>query len=253
VISAQCGAPRWPEASIDRVFDFVAVGDVMLDLRLPAAAPGTRQHTRIAVGAGGSAVNAARAASRLGARAAVVGTVGDDPVGRAIADELATEGIAAHFAVLDAPTGTTVYTGDAVVADRGANMLGAFAELPDARVTLVSAYLPDPIRTAELAHGLRAVDLQGVLADAPGADVVLGPRLDLDVLGPRHRVVCSTLEAAGAEAVAGRERARARPSRILDETPVGAGDAFAAGFLLALAAGRPLAECLQRGCGAVTG
>jgi len=251
VISAPDGAPRYDEASIGGVLDFVAVGDVMLDVRLPAPRPGARQHTRVAAGAGGSAVNAARAAARLGARAAVVGAIGDDLIGRAIAGELAHLGIEPQLAVVDAPTGTTVYAGDAVVADRGANELASFAELPDARVTLIAAYLPDPIRTVSLAHGLRAVDLQGVLADAPGADVVLGPDLDLDALAGRHRVVCSTLAEAGAEAVAGRERARARPQHLLDESPVGAGDAFAAGFLLALADGLELTECLRRGCEAV--
>ncbi|HEX3806323.1 MAG TPA: PfkB family carbohydrate kinase [Gaiellaceae bacterium] len=232
------------------MLDFLAVGDVMLDVRLPAAAPGTRLHTQVSVGAGGSAVNAARAAARLGARAAVVGTVGNDPIGRAIADELAAAGIEAHLAVADVPTGTTVYTGDAVVADRGANAKAAVSELPAARVTLVSAYLPADARTAALAaaHGLRALDLQGVLDDAPGAGVVLGPNLDLDTFVGGRRVVCSTLAAGGAEAIADGVRARVRPSRVLAESPAGAGDAFAAGFLLALAAGLPLEECLRRGC-----
>jgi len=247
VISAPDGAPRYDEASIGGVLDFVAVGDVMLDVRLPAPRPGTRLHTRVGAGAGGSAVKAACAAARLGARAAVVGAVGDDATGRAIAEELARLGVEALFSVIQARTGTTVYAGDAVVADRGANERAVFEELPEARVTLVSAYLPDPVLTVGLAHGLRAVDLQGVLADAPGADVVLGPDLDLDTLAPRHRVVCATLAEAGAEAVAAGHRARVRPRRVLAESPIGAGDAFAAGFLLALADGLALEECLRRG------
>jgi ribokinase len=232
------------------MLDFLAVGDVMLDVRLPAAAPGTRLHTQVSVRAGGSAVNAARAAARLEARAAVVGAVGDDPIGRAIADELAAAGIETHLTVVGVPTGTTVYTGDAVVADRGANAQATVSELPDARVTLVSAYLPADARTAALAaaHGLRALDLQGMLDDAAGADVVLGPNLDLDALAGQHKVVCSTLAANGAEAIADGVHARVRAGRVLAESPVGAGDAFAAGFLLALATGLPLEECLRRGC-----
>src|SRR6202012_988410 len=115
------------------VLDFVAVGDVMLDVRLPAPRPGMRLHTRVDVRAGGSAVNAARAAARLGARAAVVGAVGDDATGHAIAEELAGLGIEALFSVVREPTGTTVYAGDAVVADRGANERAVFEELPEAR------------------------------------------------------------------------------------------------------------------------
>src|SRR5581483_723126 len=66
VISAPDGAPRYDEASIGGLLDSVAVGDVMLDVRLPAPRPGTRLHTRVGAGAGGSAVKAACAAARLG-------------------------------------------------------------------------------------------------------------------------------------------------------------------------------------------
>jgi sugar/nucleoside kinase (ribokinase family) len=38
---------------------------------------------------------------------------------------------------------------------------------------------------------------------------------------------------------------------VLGESPVGAGDAFAAGFLLALAGGESLAAALRAGCDAV--
>ncbi len=232
------------------MLDLVAVGDVMLDLHLPVAA-GASTHGAIRTAAGGSAVNAARAAVRLGARAAVVGAVGNDSVGQAIALELTTGGIEARLeCVAGARTGVVVYGAGSVVADRGANAGFVPAELPEARVTLVSAYLPAAGRASaiELAHGLRAVDLQGLLADAPGADVVLGPHLDTAALASRHAVVCSTLGAEGAEAARGGERARVRPPRIVDGSPVGAGDRFAAGFLLALADGLALEECLQRGC-----
>lgn len=236
------------------MLDLVAVGDVMLDVQLPVAA-GASTHGAISIAAGGSAVNAARAAARLGARAAVVGAVGDDSVGQTIALELEASGIEPHLERLaGVTTGVVVYGTGSVIADRGANAGFAPAELPEARVTLVSAYLPATGRTAalELAHGLRAVDLQGLLADAPGADVVLGPHLDLAALASRHAVVCSTLAADGAEAVRGAEHARVRPPRVLEGSTVGAGDRFAAGFLLALADGLALDECLHRGCAAAT-
>jgi ribokinase len=233
------------------MLDFLAVGDVMLDVRLPASPTDAKQHGVISNAAGGSAVNAARAATRLGARAAVAGAVGDDTIGRVLELEIAEAGIEPLLDRIGASsTGTAVYSRDSVVADRGANAYWAPHALPEARVTLVSGYLPEAARTAalRLARGLRAVDLQGVLDDAPGADVVLGPRLDLDALAPTHRVVVSTRGAEGAEAVAAGSRASAVPPRVVTGSPVGAGDAFAAGFLLALVDGAPLEEALARGC-----
>jgi ribokinase len=233
------------------MLDFLAVGDVMLDVRLPAAPAETKQHGVISNVAGGSAVNAARAATRLGARAGVAGGVGDDTIGRVIELELEAAGITSLLTRVSASTtGTAVYSRDAVIADRGANALWTPESLPEARVTLVSGYLPEAARriALRLAHGLRAVDLQGVAEAAPGADVVIGPELDLDALAPNHRVVCATYGAEGAEAVADGVRASATPPRVLHGSPVGAGDAFAAAFLLALADGAPLEEALRRGC-----
>jgi ribokinase len=230
------------------MLDFLAVGDVMLDVRLPA---GPGRHGPIASLAAGSAVNAALAAGRLGARAGVAGAVGDDSVGRVIELDLEASGIELHLTRVEgATTGTAVY-GERVVADRGANAVYMPASLPEARITLVSGYLPEAARTRalELASGILAVDLQGVVHDAPGADVVLGPGLDLGAVAAP--LVVSTLGAEGAVAIHGEERASARPRRLLEETPVGAGDAFAAGFLLALASGEPLAAALQAGCDAV--
>lgn len=236
------------------MLDFLAVGDVMFDVRLPDTVVGTRHHGEIASGAAGSAVNAARAAVRLGASAAVVGAVGDDMIGKVIVLELEAAGIEPHLErIVTSTTGTVVYGRETVIADRGANALFVPRDLPQARVTLVSGYLTAEARGAalELAGGLRAVDLQDVIEDAPGADVVIGPNIDLALLGPRHRVACSTLAEKGAIAVRGDERAGAEPPRILDASPIGAGDAFAAGFLLALADGQPLEECLRRGCEAL--
>jgi ribokinase len=233
------------------MLDFLAVGDVMLDVRLPVSPAATKQHGVISNVAGGSAVNAARAAVRLGARAAVAGAVGDDAIGRAIELELAKSGIEPLLTRVDASsTGTAVYSRASVVADRGANALFVPEALPETRITLVSGYLPETarVRALALAGGLRAVDLQGVLADAPGADVVLGPELDLDALGPRHRVVVSTRGAEGAVAVSNGARVSVAPPRVLRGSPVGAGDAFAAGFLLAFAQGASLEEALARGC-----
>lgn len=235
-------------------YDFVAVGDVMLDVHIVTSPAAGSLHEAIRVQAGGSAVNAARAARRLGARAAVVGRVGDDAAGAAIADDLRRSGIDALLEVAaTAVTGTVAYIGAGVVADRGANAGFIPVDLPEARVTLVSGYLDTEAVGAALtqAHGLRAVDLQRAGQSAFDADVALGPELDLEDFVARHQVVCATLGAKGAVAARGDDRASVVPARVLAEGPRGAGDAFAATFLLALADERPLAECLERGCAAV--
>jgi sugar/nucleoside kinase (ribokinase family) len=231
-------------------YDLVAVGDVMLDVHVFASPLGGVVHDAIRVRAGGSAVNAARSARRLGAHAAVVGGVGDDAAGAAIRDALRRDGIDALLEMLPAATGTVAYVGTGVVADRGANASFRPGALPSARVTLVSGYLEeDAVREAlTQAQGLRALDLQRPRVHAFEAEVVLGPELDLDALGGRHDVVCSTLGARGATGVRGDERVEVAVSRVLAESPRGAGDAFAAGFLLALADGHELGACLERGC-----
>jgi ribokinase len=229
------------------VYDFLAVGDVMLDVHVPA--PGESPlHAPVRVRPGGSAVNAALAAAELGATAAVVGCVGADIAGHTIRDEVDGRGVDARFSVSPLHTGTTVYVGDGVVADRGANADFEVGELPEARVTLVSGFLSPTQLAATLtaAPGLRAVDLQGRRHELPRLDVVLGPGLDLGAHDAD--VVVSTLGLDGAQARRGAETARARPPRVLDEPLRGAGDRFAAAFLLALARGEPLQACLEQAC-----
>ena len=231
-------------------YDLVAVGDVMLDVHVTALPLHGTVHDRVRVRAGGSAVNVARAARRLGARAAVVGRVGVDPAGLAIAEELRLSGIDSLLERDDdRATGTVVYAGEGVIADRGATAGFKPDALPAARVTLVSGYLDtDAVGEAlARAQGLRAVDLQRAGQNAFDADVVLGPELDIDQLSASHRVVCTTLAALGAVAASGSERVDVPPPRVLAASPPGAGDAFAAGFLLALADGHPLRACVERG------
>jgi hypothetical protein len=200
-------------------YDLVAVGDVMLDVHLASAPLDAIVHGAIRVCAGGSAVNVARAARRLGASAAVVGRVGDDPAGAAIADDLRRHGIDALLEVgAGAVTGTVAYVGPGVVADRGANAGFTPGELPHARVTLVSGYLDTDAVGAALAgaSGIRAVDLQRPGQRAFDADVVLGPELArrrlrrpppgrlLDARGARR--ACRERQRAGARRPAARPR-----------------------------------------------
>ena len=125
--------------------DLVAVGDVMLDGALPAPVPGRRVHGTIELRPGGSAANAALAAARLGARAAVVGRIGADAAGRLVADELAAAGVEVLLARDEAaPTGCVVVLGGSdVVAGPGASALLAPEDVPvplEAGAVLVSGY-----------------------------------------------------------------------------------------------------------------
>jgi ribokinase len=223
---------------------------------------GARTHASVRVRAGGSAVNAALAAARIGARAAVVGRVGDDAVGRLVAEELRAAGVDPVLAVdAERPTGSVAVVGSAFVADRGANAGFVADDLParlDARVVLVSGYLlfhedsgPGAAEALDRATGLTAVDLASTeLARDVGADVLIGPAAAVEGLPRDRRVVCATLGADGAIAFRDDEVVRAAPPHRLDDEPVGAGDAFAAVFVLALADGLPLQEALARGCAA---
>src|SRR5579884_423259 len=197
--------------------DLVAVGDVLLDVVAARPEAGELVHGPVVVRAGGSAVNAARAAVAAGGRALVVGCVGDDAAGYAIQRELERDGIEAALAVDEAmPTGVALLLDDAVVATHGANAALRVDELPPARATLVSGYL------------------------APAADPD----------GRRDRVLCRTLGPDGAVAVRGDERAEAVPAVVRDGPLPGAGDAFAAIFALALAEGAALGDALRRACDA---
>ena len=252
-------------------YDLIAVGDVMLDGTLPAPVAGTRVHGRIELRAGGSAANATLAAARLEARAAVIGRVGGDAVGRLVADSLAAGGVEALLAFdADAPTGCVVVVGGtSIVADPGASARLAPDDLPvtlDAGAVLVSGYTllqpgSEPAARAAIERartGWLAVDVGSArLVTAFGVERFLEetstvgvgranaeearalPGLNADDAGvalARHfEVVCVKLGSAGALAARGEEVVQAAVQPIERTDTLGAGDAFAGGFLAALA------------------
>jgi ribokinase len=74
---------------------------------------------------GGSAANVAVWAARLGAVAAFIGAVGDDPAGAWLREDLWREGVQAHLPIVGAPTAAVAALVDgegerAMIADRGA-------------------------------------------------------------------------------------------------------------------------------------
>jgi sugar/nucleoside kinase (ribokinase family) len=216
----------------------VTVGDVMVDVaadRLPKA--GERVHGSVALRAGGSAVNAALVARSLGADVQVVGRVGRDAAGDLVLGTLEGNGVDARFARdEDLPTGTAIALGNAVVADRGANARLSVADVPsplhgDALLVSGFALFQEGSREAALA-ALEQFD--GVWKAVDLASPRLA-RLDFEA-----RVVFATRQEA--EAVPGLEE-RFELVCLKDDygvtrtSPFGAGDAFAAAFLLALAEG----------------
>jgi ribokinase len=236
----------------------------MLDVLVPAPARPV-QHAPVEIRAGGSAVNAARACRAAGASAAVVGCVGDDPLAEVLRDELRREGIEARLTpVVGARTGRVVATREAIVAERGANAAFSAAALGalDADVVLVSGYqLFRGDSGPAAAEALRADAVIGVdlgsarLVASFGAaragallarvDVVLGNDDAVTALGRLEGPTVVTTRGPAGAAASGETAA---PPSVIDAPLFGAGDAFAAGFLLAFAEHAPVAQCLQRGC-----
>jgi sugar/nucleoside kinase (ribokinase family) len=225
----------------------VTVGDVMVDVvadKLPSA--GERAHGSVQLRAGGSAVNAALVARALGADAQVVGRVGRDPAGDLIVAALEERGVDARLARDDVlPTGTAIALQDCVVADRGANAALSVDDLPsplhgDALLVSGFALFQDGSRQASLA-ALEQFDGEWTAVDLASARLA---RLDFDA-----RVVFATQqEAAAVPGLHDRfELVCLKDDYGVERTsPFGAGDAFAAAFLVALAGGSGLDEARER-------
>jgi sugar/nucleoside kinase (ribokinase family) len=242
---------------------FLAVGDLMIDVVVAG-----RGHDAVArFGPGGTAANVAVWAASLGAEAFAAGAVGDDAGSRFLAAELDRCGVEPVFAVDPGErTGTFVLADGEFRVDRGANARlepEALPDLPEADVVLVSGYLPECALAAVLSRArgawvaLEAANLDelpvggnAVIANEQQARALTGQDAAdaARTLAERYRLACVTCGARGAVAVLDGELRRAEPpQRALQEVP-GAGDAFSAGLLVALASGATLADALEEGC-----
>jgi sugar/nucleoside kinase (ribokinase family) len=242
---------------------FLAIGDLMIDVVVAG-----RGHDAVArFGPGGSAANVAAWAAALGAQTVAVGAVGEDAGSRFLRSELERRGVEVRFAVDPLErTGSFVLADGELRVDRGANARlepEALPELPESDVALVSGYLPKRALDAALsraraawvlldAAGLDALPEGGnaVVANEQQARALTGEDADraAAVFGERYRLACVTRGARGAVGVLDGKQAHAEPPhRALQEVP-GAGDAFAAGLLVALARGSELVEALDEGC-----
>ena len=266
---------------------FVAVGDVMVDvLAAEAPRPGSRIHAAVALRAGGSAANAAAWAAALGASAAVVGRVGADPAGELVARVLAGRGIETHLARdPDVPTGVAVALGAGasagVVASPGASARLAPDDVPDpldGDALLVSGF---SLLQSASAAGARAaldrftgrwaaVDLASaslaaaavghldeataganvILATAEEAQAVTGaePEEAARALATHFLVACVKLGKHGAVAAQGTRIERTAAEPVVRRSRFGAGDAFAAALLVALALDESLERALSLAC-----
>jgi sugar/nucleoside kinase (ribokinase family) len=244
------------------VIRFVAVGDLMVDV----VASGKGHSARIATVPGGSALNAAGWAAELGADATVVGRVGDDAAGRLLLSELALRGVRADVSIdPDAPTGTVLVVDGEIRADRGANARFAPEHLPEleADAVLVSGHLPPATVAAALARAsapwiaLDAARLTSIpreasvlLANEAAARRLTGkpPEEAAQLLARGRRLACVTLGARGAIAVREGHVERESPDTSTTDDVFGAGDAFAAGLLVALARADALGDALAVAC-----
>jgi len=194
--------------------------------------------------------------------------VSDDLGGRALRTDLEERGVGANFSVdFEAATGTFLVADGEIRADRGANARFSPDHLPDALeadIVLVSGYLPRAtVATAlERAEGTWLALAPALLDPLPsGANAILvdeiearrltgsAPEEAARMLGECFRLACVTCGADGAVAVLEGRVETARPQPVDNASPVGAGDAFAAGLLVALARGAGLRDALEAGCG----
>jgi hypothetical protein len=130
-------------------------------------------------GAAGLGVDIALAAATAGARVELVGKVGDDPAGDAIAVELERAGVG-HAALLREPAARTPVHGVDPVLPLGlADVELALRYLPDFRVIVAADALPEPVAgaVAEAARygGAHRVLIGGLATEDEGVTQLVAP------------------------------------------------------------------------------
>jgi len=242
-----------------------SLGDLLLDVVVRLEGPiaeDTDTYGRTRVGAGGQAANVTAWVVALGGQARFVGKRARDIAGRLVTEELQARGVEVAGPEVETGTGTVVSIATAdgkrtMLSDRGVapelrpeELDGKWFESCERLHLPAYSLLLSPIREAALA-GARLVasvsvdlsstaairtagidQLRGVLAEL-GPDIVFANEEEAALVG---RLEVETLVvkrgARGCSVYAsGEERAyAAEPAEVVDST--GAGDAFAAGFLL---------------------
>jgi ribokinase len=262
------------------IFDIVSIGNINIDLsfhlgRMPNVDAEVFSDDFM-LSHGGSAANLAFAAGRLGLKVAMLGCVGDDPLGKEGVAELEGAGVDCTNVkrVKGARTGTVCVLVDrkghrSMIAFRGANenLASALdAGIPEAKIVHLSNVSRAVLRKVLGAHRSRSISLDpggGVveigIGSLEGLDILLlneqefaaltGLPLEggTELLANKVNTVVIKRGKEGVYSAKGAERFR-QPSfdvRVVDTT--GAGDSFDAGFLLGILEGREMQECLGFG------
>jgi sugar/nucleoside kinase (ribokinase family) len=235
------------------------LGDAHLDVVVQLAGPVAQETdtpARTDVGVGGQAANVAAWIAGLGGRARLIAAWGSDPAARLVADELTRRGVDLAGPALNGRTGVVVSLSDrgrsrSMLTDRGVGPQLAVLEegwLADCGWLHLPAYslVSWPVRGVALAASERvphrsldlsstaAIQAFGVqefreLATALRPDVIFGTEAETELVGPiagAETVV--KLGPRGVRTAAGAYPAW--PAEPVDST--GAGDAFAAGYLV---------------------
>ncbi len=237
------------------------LGDAHLDVVVRLAGPvaaDTDTPARTRVGVGGQAANVAAWVSALGGRARLIAARGTDLAAGLVAAELAGRGVELAGPVLDGPTGVVVSLSErgtrrSMLTDRGVGPRLAADTLEPGWLDGVDLlHLPayslasEPVSGAALAAAALAarlsVDLSSTaLLRGYGAarfrellarlrpEVVFGTEDEVALIGDLPGPVLAVKLGARGVRVGGRVHP-ARPARAVD--PTGAGDAFAAGYLV---------------------
>jgi ribokinase len=233
---------------------------------------------------GGKGANQAVAAARLGAEVRFIGRVGDDDFGRQTLHNLQREGIDTRFVKLDqgAPSGVAMIA----VAEQGQNSIvvapGANMRLSDEDVASASEAFADADAViAQLEIPIAAVEAAARLAKQHGARFILNPAPArqlpeslyplVDYLIPNETEgrqltgatdvpaiikelrqrgcagIILTLGERGVVYQVGKTLQQVPAYRVQAVDATAAGDAFVAGFAVALCEGRPLNEAIDFG------
>ncbi|HEY3545833.1 MAG TPA: PfkB family carbohydrate kinase [Propionicimonas sp.] len=239
----------------------LVVGDVMLDYTLELAEGEHDEKRHVAASAtavGGTGANTAAALVLLGVPVVLAGTVGDDCAGRTCLSQLGDLGVdVSRVQVLPGTTGraTIVIDGERrhVYVDRGV-CDSPVRDLPRTPLTYVS--LPAAVDPSELHDGHVVLGIEHQMV-SPSLDpllslaaVVVTNELGASRLQPSltPAEVVVTRGGQGAEVRSGdRAPVEVAGSRVEVVDATGAGDAFAAGLIAALAAGAPIAAAAAFG------
>jgi ribokinase len=241
------------------------LGDLLLDVIVRLEGPiaeDTDTYGRTRVGAGGQAANVAAWVVALGGRARFLGKRARDPAGSLLAEELEARGVELAGPLVESGTGTVVSIATpngarTMLSDRGVATTFSPEELDDSWLDGCEwLHIPgyslvrSPLRETALAaagSGARiSVDLSSTAAvleagvgafretlESVGPEVVFANEAEADLLDGLTAPTVVVKRGANGSVVRRAEGETELPSldvEVLDTT--GAGDAFAAGFLL---------------------